>query len=135
MDCKNCCASELTNDEWQRLGHKVPLLVNLQPAGEYLGEDYHRAGGVPAVMGQLIKAGMLPHPNQITANGKSMGENCTDAEIINTDVIKPIETQIKVHSGFINLSGILIDSAIMKTSVISQDLQIAICQRRRSECL
>ena len=85
---------ELTNDDWQRLGHKVPLLVNLQPAGEYLGEDYHRAGGVPAVMGQLIKAGMLPHPNQITANGKSMGENCTDAEIINTDVIKPIETPI-----------------------------------------
>ena len=112
---------ELTNDDWQRLGHKVPLLVNLQPAGEYLGEDYHRAGGVPAVMGQLIKAGMLPHPNQITANGKSMGENCTDAEIINTDVIKPIETPIKDHAGFINLSGNLFDSAIMKTSVISQE--------------
>jgi dihydroxy-acid dehydratase len=112
---------KLTNDDWQRLGHKVPLLVNLQPAGEYLGEDYHRAGGVPAVMGQLIKAGMLPHPNQITANGKSMGENCTDAEIINTDVIKPIETPIKDHAGFINLSGNLFDSAIMKTSVISQE--------------
>ena len=112
---------ELTNDDWQRLGHKVPLLVNLQPAGEYLGEDYHRAGGVPAVMGQLIKAGMLPHPNQITANGKSMGENCTDVEIINTDVIKPIETPIKDHAGFINLSGNLFDSAIMKTSVISQE--------------
>jgi len=112
---------ELTNDDWERLGHKVPLLVNLQPAGEYLGEDYHRAGGVPAVMGQLIKAGMLPHPNQITANGKSMGENCTDAEIINTDVIKPIETPIKEHAGFINLSGNLFDSAIMKTSVISQE--------------
>lgn len=112
---------ELTNDDWQRLGHKVPLLVNLQPAGEYLGEDYHRAGGVPAVMGQLIKAGMLPHPNQITANGKSMGENCTDAEIINTDVIKSIETPIKDHAGFINLSGNLFDSAIMKTSVISQE--------------
>jgi dihydroxy-acid dehydratase len=112
---------ELTNDDWQRLGHKVPLLVNLQPAGEYLGEDYHRAGGVPAVMGQLIKAGMLPHPNQITANGKSMGENCTDAEIINTDVIKSIETPIKEHAGFINLSGNLFDSAIMKTSVISQE--------------
>ena len=112
---------KLTNDDWQRLGHKVPLLVNLQPAGEYLGEDYHRAGGVPAVMGQLIKAGMLPHPNQITANGKSMGENCSDAEIIDTDVIKPIETPIKDHAGFINLSGNLFDSAIMKTSVISQE--------------
>lgn len=114
---------ELTNDDWQRLGHKVPLLVNLQPAGEYLGEDYHRAGGVPAVMGQLIKAGMLPHPNQITANGKSMGDNCTNAEIINTDVIKPIETPIKEHAGFINLSGNLFDSAIMKTSVISQEFK------------
>ena len=105
----------------------MPLLVNLQPAGEYLGEDYHRAGGVPAVMGQLIKAGMLPHPNQITANGKSMGENCTDAEIINTDVIKPIETPIKEHAGFINLSGNLFDSAIMKTSASARNLQIAIC--------
>jgi dihydroxy-acid dehydratase len=112
---------ELTNDDWQRLGHKVPLLVNLQPAGEYLGEDYHRAGGVPAVIGQLIKADMLPHPNQITANGKTMGDNCTNVEIINTDVIKPIETPIKEHAGFINLTGNLFDSSIMKTSVISQE--------------
>ena len=112
---------ELTNDDWQRLGHKVPLLVNLQPAGEYLGEDYHRAGGVPAVIGQLIKADMLPHPNQITANSKTMGDNCTNVEIINTDVIKPIETPIKKHAGFINLTGNLFDSSIMKTSVISQE--------------
>ena len=112
---------ELTNDDWQRLGHKVPLLVNLQPAGEYLGEDYHRAGGVPAVIGQLIKADMLPHPNQITANGKTMGDNCTNVKIINTDVIKPIETPIKEHAGFINLTGNLFDSSIMKTSVISQE--------------
>ena len=112
---------ELTNDDWQRLGHKVPLLVNLQPAGEYLGEDYHRAGGVPAVIGQLIKADMLPHPNQITANSKTMGDNCTNVEIINTDVIKPIETPIKEHAGFINLTGNLFDSSIMKTSVISQE--------------
>jgi dihydroxy-acid dehydratase len=112
---------ELTNDDWQRLGHKVPLLVNLQPAGEYLGEDYHRAGGVPVVIGQLIKADMLPHPNQITANGKTMGDNCTNVEIINTDVIKPIETPIKEHAGFINLTGNLFDSSIMKTSVISQE--------------
>jgi dihydroxy-acid dehydratase len=112
---------ELTNDDWQRLGHKVPLLVNLQPAGEYLGEDYHRAGGVPVVIGQLIKADMLPHPNQITANGKTMGDNCTNVEIINTDVIKPIETPIKEHAGFINLRGNLFDSSIMKTSVISQE--------------
>ena len=112
---------ELKNDDWQRLGHKVPLLVNLQPAGEYLGEDYHRAGGVPAVIGQLIKADMLPHPNQITANGKTMSDNCTNVEIINTDVIKPIETPIKEHAGFINLTGNLFDSSIMKTSVISQE--------------
>ena len=66
----------LNNDDWQELGHKIPLLVNLQPAGEYLGEDYHRAGGVPAVIGELLEAGLLPHPNALTANGKTIAENC-----------------------------------------------------------
>ena len=65
----------LDNDDWQRLGHKVPLLVNLQPAGEYLSEDYHRAGGVPAVIGELLEAGLLPHPDALTANGKTIAEN------------------------------------------------------------
>src|SRR5919201_6621707 len=70
---------ELDNDDWQKIGLDVPLLVNLQPTGEYLGEDYHHAGGVPAVVAELMKAGLLPHPGAITANGRTMGENCKDA--------------------------------------------------------
>ena len=73
----------LDNDDWQSLGYDVPLLVNLQPAGEYLGEDYHRAGGVPAVIGELLRAGLLPHPDAITANGKTIQENCVNATIEN----------------------------------------------------
>ena len=67
---------ELSNDDWQKVGHHVPLLVNLQPAGEYLGEDYQHAGGVPAVVGELSAAGLLPHPNAMTVNGRTMGGNC-----------------------------------------------------------
>ena len=110
---------ELTNDDWQTHGHKVPLLVNLQPAGEYLGEDYHRAGGVPAVVGELLRHNLLPHPDAVTANGKSIGENCRDVAIANSDVIFSVDSPMKGEAGFINLSGNLFDSAIMKTSVIS----------------
>ena len=113
----------LDNDDWQRLGHKIPLLVNLQPAGEYLGEDYHRAGGVPAVIAELIRNDLLPHPDALTANGKTMGENCANAQILNDDVIRPISNAMKKEAGFINLKGNLFDSAIMKTSVISDDFR------------
>ena len=111
----------LDNDDWQSLGHKIPLLVNLQPAGEYLGEDYHRAGGVPAVVAELMQAGLLPHPGAITANGQSMGTNCADALNRNHDVIRTIDKPLKSAAGFINLKGNLFDSAIMKTSVISAE--------------
>ena len=113
----------LDNDDWQAVGHKIPLLVNLQPAGEYLGEDYHRAGGVPAVTMELMKAGLLPHPGQITANGKSMGENCAHAENLNKDVIRTVADPLKKDAGFINLKGNLFDTAIMKTSVISPEFR------------
>jgi dihydroxy-acid dehydratase len=113
----------LDNDDWQSVGHKIPLLVNLQPAGEYLGEDYHRAGGVPAVTLELMKAGLLPHPGQITANGKSMGENCAHAENLNKDVIRTVADPLKKDAGFINLKGNLFDTAIMKTSVISPEFR------------
>ena len=113
----------LNNDDWQAIGHAVPLLVNLQPAGEYLGEDYHRAGGVPAVVGALMKAGMLPNPGALTVNGQSMGANCEAAEIINEDVIRPADRPIKEKAGFVNLKGTLFDSAIMKTSVISDEFR------------
>ncbi|MEO1248570.1 MAG: IlvD/Edd family dehydratase, partial [Pseudomonadota bacterium] len=113
----------LDNDDWQAIGYDIPLLVNLQPAGDYLGEDYHRAGGVPAVVGELMRAGLLPHTDAKTANGKSIGENCGSAEIIQADVIKTVETAMLPSAGFINLKGNLFDSAIMKTSVISDDFR------------
>jgi dihydroxy-acid dehydratase len=113
----------LDNDDWQAIGHDVPLLVNLQPAGEYLGEDYHRAGGVPAVVAELMKARKLPHPGALTVNGKSIGTNCENAENLNTEVIKTYDAPLKKKAGFINLKGNLFDSAIMKTSVISEEFR------------
>ncbi|WP_419917411.1 IlvD/Edd family dehydratase [Candidatus Poriferisodalis sp.] len=113
----------LDNDDWQKHGFAVPLLVNLMPAGEYLGEDYHHAGGVPAVVGELMRAGLLPHPEALTANGCSIGENCADAEIMDTDVIRAASEPLLADAGFINLSGNLFDSAIMKTSVISDEFR------------
>ena len=82
---------ELENDDWQRLGHHVPLLVNLQPAGEFLGEDYHRAGGVPAVISELLEAGLLPHPSAPTVNGRSIADNCASAKTQRPEVIRPAQ--------------------------------------------
>ena len=109
----------LDNDDWQTVGHHIPLLVNLQPAGEYLGEDYCHAGGVPAVVMELMKAGLLPHPQAMTVNGRTIGDNCAGAENHNEDVIRTAARPLKENAGFINLKGNLFDSAIMKTSVIS----------------
>jgi dihydroxy-acid dehydratase len=114
---------ELDNQDWQTVGHKIPMLVNLQPVGEYLGEDYHRAGGVPAVIGELMANNLLPYPDAITANGKTMGENCATASIENSDVILSVSSPMKPDAGFVNLSGNLFDSAIMKTSAISKDFR------------
>lgn len=113
----------LDNDDWQEIGLKVPLIVNLQPTGEYLGEDYHHAGGVPAVVAELMKGGLLPHPDALTANGKSIGDNCKAAVVENADVIRSVDKPLKVNAGFINLSGNLFDSAIMKTSGISPEFR------------
>ena len=109
---------ELAIDDWQTYGHKVPLMVNLQPSGEYLGEDFYRAGGVPAVVAELMKQGLI-HENAITANGKTIGDNCRDATIEDDRVIRPFADPLKKDAGFIVLRGNLFDSAIMKTSVIS----------------
>ncbi|MCR8827044.1 IlvD/Edd family dehydratase [Pseudosulfitobacter koreensis] len=113
----------LDNDDWQTHGHHIPLLVNLQPAGKYLGEDFHRAGGVPAVVGALMRAGLLPNPEAITANGQSMGDNCADKASVNEDVIRTVEAPLMQNAGFINLKGTLFDSAIMKTSVIDAEFR------------
>ena len=113
---------KLEVDDWEKHGHDIPLLVNLQPAGAYLGEDYHHAGGVPAVVAELIRHGKI-HEDAITANGKTMGENCRDAEVVDTDVIRSFETALKPAAGFKVLQGNLFDAAIMKTSVISQEFR------------
>jgi dihydroxy-acid dehydratase len=108
--------------DWQDHGHKVPLLVNLQPAGEYLGEDYYRAGGVPAVVNQLMRQGLISE-SALTVNGQTIGENCASAEIEDERVIRPFDQPLVGNAGFIVLSGNLFDSAIMKTSVISAEFR------------
>ncbi|MDM9625466.1 IlvD/Edd family dehydratase [Rhizobium sp. S152] len=113
---------ELTVDDWQTYGEDIPLLVNLQPAGEYLGEDYYHAGGVPAVMGELIKHELL-NTSAMTANGKTVGENYTSAMIEDEKVIRPFERPLKERAGFRVLKGNLFSSAIMKTSVISPEFR------------
>ncbi len=109
---------ELSIDDWQTYGRDIPLLVNLQPAGEYLGEDYYRAGGVPAVVSELMKHGLIAE-QALTVNGLTIGENCRDASILESAVIRPFEEPLKENAGFTVLRGNLFDSAIMKTSVIS----------------
>jgi dihydroxy-acid dehydratase len=113
---------ELGIRDWQEYGHKVPLLVNVQPAGEYLGEDYYRAGGVPAVVNQLMTQGLI-REHALTVTGRSIGENCRDAVIEDERVIRPISEPLRNDAGFIVLSGNLFDSAVMKTSVISADFR------------
>ena len=109
---------KLDNDDWERIGYDIPLLVNLQPAGEYLGEEYPRAGGVPAVVNELLKSGQI-RENTLTVNGKSLADNCRKRAVEDPLVIWPFEKPMKQKSGFLNLKGNLFDSAIMKTSVIS----------------
>jgi dihydroxy-acid dehydratase len=113
---------ELTIDDWQEYGFDIPLLVNLQPAGEYLGEDFCRAGGVPAVISQLIRQGLV-REDAVTVNGCKIGDNCRDAEIEDEDVIRPFDRPLKDEAGFLVLRGNLFDSAIMKTSVISPEFR------------
>jgi dihydroxy-acid dehydratase len=113
----------LDNDDWQTIGQKIPMLVNLQPVGEYLGEDYHHAGGVPVVVAELMKAGLLPNPDALTVNGRSIGENSAKVENFDTKVIRPVSDPMKAHAGFINLKGNLFESAIMKVSAISTEFR------------
>jgi dihydroxy-acid dehydratase len=108
----------LTVDDWQKFGYEIPLLVNLQPAGEYLGEDYYRAGGVPAVIAELMRHDLI-HESALTVNGKSIGDNCRGARIEDVAVIRPFTQPLAANAGFLVLRGNLFDSAIMKTSVIA----------------
>ena len=113
---------ELDISDWETVGLAIPLLVNLQPAGEYLGEAYHQAGGVPAVMHELLKAGRL-HGNSMTVAGATVEENCVNTPPLNTDVIRPYENPMMENAGFAVLKGNVCDAAIMKTSVISDEFR------------
>ncbi|MEO3432074.1 IlvD/Edd family dehydratase [Inquilinus sp. CAU 1745] len=113
---------DLSIDDWQTHGEDIPLLVNLQPAGEYLGEDYYHAGGVPAVVNQLMEQGLIAEDAR-TVNGRTIGENCRDARIVDEDVIRPYDRPLKERAGFRVLKGNLFSSAIMKLSVISPEFR------------
>jgi xylonate dehydratase len=113
---------ELSVEDWEKFGYDVPLLVNMQPAGEYLGEEYYRAGGLPAVMHELLEAGRI-HGDALTINGKTVAENVARAQVTDTAVVRPYKQPLKLQAGFKVLHGNLFDSAIMKTSVISDDFR------------
>jgi len=122
----------LTIQDWEKIGFDIPLLVNLQPAGEFLGEGYHRAGGVPAVLAELIGAGKI-HTGALTVNGKSIGENCAHARSLNANVILPYGKPLLPSAGFLVVSGNLFDSALVKMSVISDDFRRRFLSKPGSE--
>ena len=113
---------DLPLKDWETLGLDIPLLANLQPAGEYLGEEFYRAGGVPAIVNELMKHDLI-RTDALTVNGKTIGDNCANTEIQNRDVIRDFSNPLKAHAGFKVIHGNLFDSAIMKTSVISEDFR------------
>ncbi|HKD07871.1 MAG TPA: IlvD/Edd family dehydratase [Bryobacteraceae bacterium] len=113
---------ELPVEDWEKVGYDVPLLANVQPAGEYLGEGFHRAGGVPAIMSELLRVGKV-HGCAVTVTGKTVAENYQDSKIEDPKVIKTYEEPVKEKAGFMVLGGNLFGSALIKTSVISPDFR------------
>jgi dihydroxy-acid dehydratase len=114
---------KLSIEDWEKVGYDVPLLVNMQPSGKYLGEEYHRAGGLPAVMHELLKAGRI-HADALTVNGKTMGENVRRTAVADADVIRPYKKPLMPKAGFKVLHGNLFDAAVMKTSGISEEFRL-----------
>ncbi len=108
--------------DWETVGLNIPLIVNMQPAGKYLGEAYHQAGGVPAVMHALLQEGKL-HGHALMVNGKTVAENCANTPSRNHDVIRPYQEPLMENAGFIVLQGNVCDAAIMKTSGISKNFR------------
>ena len=113
---------KLEIEDWQKVGLGIPLLVNMQPTGKYLGEDFHRAGGVQAVMHTLLTAGKL-HDSAITVNGKTVAENYAETPTQDTDVIRTYNEPMLENAGFVVLKGNICDAAVMKTSVISDSFR------------
>ena len=112
----------LETQDWETVGHDIPLLANVQPAGEHLGEGYHRAGGVPAIIGELIRGGKI-HTGALTVTGKTVGENYQGSKTLDPNIIRPFEKPLKEKAGFLVVTGNLFESALMKTSVISEDFR------------
>jgi dihydroxy-acid dehydratase len=110
---------EITPDDWMRFGYDVPLLLNMQPAGKYLGERFHRAGGVPAIMWELQQKGLL-RSDRRTVTGRTMAENLAGRQSADREMIRPFDDPLRQRAGFMVLKGNLFDFAIMKTSVISE---------------
>ncbi|MDR3495929.1 MAG: dihydroxy-acid dehydratase family protein [Ancalomicrobiaceae bacterium] len=108
--------------DWQRLGADMPLLVDVQPAGRFLGEAFHRAGGVPAVMRELVDAGVL-HADAMTVTGRTVAENCRDVPVPDREVIRAFGEPLLPRAGFVVLAGNLFDSAVIKMSVIDDDFR------------
>lgn len=113
---------ELTLEDWEAQGADVPLIVNLQPAGSYLAEDFYRAGGVPAVMGQLLRAELIDG-DALTANGQTVAANIGEADTQDVDVIRKLDAPLKPAAGLTVLRGNLFDNAVMKLSVISPEFR------------
>jgi dihydroxy-acid dehydratase len=109
--------------DFEKLGFEIPLLANIQPAGEHLAEGFHRAGGVPAILGELLTAGKLLHPDALTVTGKSVARNCGETRSLDNRVIKTVAEPLKPKAGFLVLTGNLFDSALIKMSVISAEFR------------
>src|ERR1700680_71180 len=112
----------LDTQDWETVGHDIPLLANIQPAGEFLGEGYHRAGGVPAIFGELIRAGKI-HTGALTVTGQTIGEDYQGAKTLDANIIRPFEKPLMQKAGFLVVTGNLFESALVKTSVISKDFR------------
>ena len=113
---------EITPDDWMKYGRDLPLIVNMQPAGKYLGERFHRAGGVPAVLAELLRVGKIDG-KALTVTGRSLAENVAGRRSVDADVITSFEKPVQEKAGFLVLKGNLFDFAIMKTSVISPEFR------------
>jgi dihydroxy-acid dehydratase len=118
--------------DWEIVGHEIPLLANIQPAGEFLAEEYHRGGGVPAIVGELLAVGKI-HPEAMTVSGKTVGENYSGSRTLDRNFIRPFDQPVKENAGFLVLSGNLFNSALVKTSVISEDFRRRFLSKPGSE--
>jgi dihydroxy-acid dehydratase len=123
---------DLPIKDWETIGHHIPLIANIQPAGKYLGEDYYRAGGVPAIFGELMKIGAV-RTNAVTVTGKTVGEAYKGWGTLNPEVIHPIDNPLMKDAGFLVMSGNLFDAALMKTSVIGDDFRARFLEKPGDE--